>query len=343
MKTFARTIGLSGCVLLAAISCGPVATEPMPDIPERVEYDTVKIEYGEDDLIRATSELVPGAAGALVGDPSGLAELARSTVRGTNRTIFQQIALVEAIASFPPTSFEDDVWTWIDRRDDRHTVFTIERVSEGRLSYLLESGVTADTIAPVFSGSFDRSSRLAGRQQGSGILRFNLEQFSAIDEDADSEGDVLIAFRSFNRIRQVRVALIDVLEQGADNRVNALYEYTQLRNGAGRFKFSSLSDFRNDGEPLERVTVDTAWTPDASGRAAARVTGGSLQINELLLDECWDASGAIVWADAQPDLPTYDDGEFESCAEPLQRLNLMAPVYQPPSGEPEIPNPHPDE
>lgn len=339
---FPSPIKLLAALLWSAslVSCGAQSTEPMPDIPETVEYDTVKIEYGDDDLLVVTPEL---QARALVGDPSGLAAITRETVRGTNRILFQQLALVEAISRFPPTAYEDNVWIWVDQKPGKFTVFTIEKVADGQLRYLLRSGESDEDALPVFSGEFNRADRLDETQQGTGVIRFDLDQLSKIDEDTNSSGNIAIAFRSFNRIRQVRVAMIDVLEEGAENRTNALYEYTQLRNGAGRFRFSSLSDFRNDGEPLERVSLDTAWTPDQSGRAAGRVTGGSLQINEFLLDECWDSGGSIVWADARPNLPTYDDGEVESCAAALRPLMLEAPVYQPPSGDPAVPGPHPNE
>ncbi len=341
MKFKSLTQSLSACALgMALSSCGAQTTEPMPDIPETVEYDTVKIVYGDDDLLVATPEL---EARALVGDPSSMAAITRATVRGTNRILFEQLALVEAIAAFPPTSFENDVWLWEDPTPEAVRIFAIERVDENRLRYILQAGPSQDELTAVFSGEYDRSERLDGRQQGSGIIRFDLTELSKIDENTDAEGNVAIAFRSFNRIRQVRVALLDVLEEDATTRTHSLYSYTQLNNGAGRFKFSSLSDFREDGEPLERVTLDTAWTADTAGRASGRITGGSLQINEFLIDECWDASASIVWADARPDLPTYDDGEFESCAAPLRLLNLEAPVYQAPTGEPEIPGPHPDE
>lgn len=336
--TIKLLFGMILCSTLA--SCGAQTTEPMPDIPETVEYDTVKIEYGDDDLLVVTPEL---RAQALVGDPSSMAAITRATVRGTNRILFQQIALVEAISRLPPTTVDDDVFIWADPKPERLTVFAIERISDNQLRYLLQSGPNEDELQPVFSGQFDRSQRLDGRQQGSGIIRFDLTELSKIDENTDAEGNVAIAFRSFNGIRQVRVAMIEVLEAGAENRTNSLYEYTQLREGAGRFKFSSLSNFRQDGEPLERVTLDTAWTRNQSGRAAGRVTGGSLQINEFLIDECWDSSGSIVWADARPDLPTYDDGDVNDCAPALRPLSLRAPTYQPPTGDPEIPGPHPDE
>ena len=52
-----------------AASCGPLVTEPMPDIPETVEYDTVRIEYGDDDLLEAST------AQMLIGDVSPIANI----------------------------------------------------------------------------------------------------------------------------------------------------------------------------------------------------------------------------------------------------------------------------
>ena len=334
-------------LLLVAGGCGPigpVVTEPMPDIPETVEYDTVRIEYGDDDLLTASSAL-----GALVGDPSPIAQITMAFVRGTNGVIRGQMQLIDALTRTRPTDWGDDYWIWDNSEDRRSSElfshFEIRRLSDDDFEYAWQLGDTSDAMVEVFSGEFRPRARFEGRQRGLGILRFNFTNLHQVDPDSDpSQGRVAIAFRAIGGVRQVRVASFDVVDEENPEPRSATYGYEQFRDGAGRFRFAAQTDFLKDGAPLEELSIDTAWTRDAEGRALASLTGGSLLVNEVLLHECWDEAGRTVFADATPDIAfPYEDGVVDSCNARLLEFELSPPPLVIPQTDPEIPAPHPDE
>lgn len=333
--------------MLVAPACGPLVTEPMPDIPETVEYDTVRIEYGDDDLLNGTSGT---RQQMLVGDASGIAQVSQVFVKGTNLVIRTQIRLVEAVVRNDPTSYSDGVWVWdnttFKSAEDRFSRFTIQRIEDGDFRYLWEVGNTADEMLEVFAGEFHPRARFDGRQRGLGLLRFNFTNMHEVDPTSTPEkGRVAIAFRSIGGVRQVRVATFDLVEAGETEPRSARYEYVQLPDDAGRFKFVAETDFLKDGAPFEELAIDAVWSQTQSGRALASLTGGSLTINEVLLQECWDDVGRTTFADTTPDLPgvPYEDGDISACEPRLVEFDLAPPSLDAPQTDPEIPGPHPDE
>lgn len=343
--TRTRTALLASAIFAAACGPlgGPVVTEPMPDIPETVEYDTVRIEYGDDDLLSPA-----GDPRTLVGDPSPIAAVAQAFVRGTNSIIRAQIALIEAVTRVRPTEWDDDIWIWDNaetrRTSERYSRFEIRRIGDDDIAYEWRVGNEPDELLEVFSGEFSQRAKIGGRQRGSGLLRFNFTNMHQVDETTDPrQGRVVIAFRSAGGVRQVRVASFNLVEEGRPEPRSGLYDYIELPD-AGRFRFAAETDFLKDGEPLEHLSIDAVWTREQAGRALASLTGGSLLVNEVLLHECWDDAGRTTFADATPDVAfPYEDGEFTACSPQVADFELRPPVVMVPQSDPEIPAPHPDE
>lgn len=336
-------------IALVAAGCGPLVTEPMPDIPETVEYDTVRIEYGEDDLVAGTANQ-PLTPQALIGDASVMAALAKGLVGGTNQIIHGQFALIDAVTQHAPTSWDEGLWVWdnteFKRDDERFSRFEISEIDEGRYGYLWLVGNRPAEMLEIFSGEFTPQTREDGRQRGYGKIRFNFDNIHAVDPETDApKGRAAIAFRAVGGVRQVRVATFDLVEHGKTEKTSALYEYVQFRNRGGRFKFGTRVDWLKDADPLEVLAVDAVWTASTEGRALARLSGGSLTINEVLAEECWGANGRMTFADLTPDMPAvpYEDGMRESCAAGLLEFELDPPAYTPPETEPAVPGPHADE
>ena len=330
-----------------AAGCGPLVTEPMPDIPETVEYDTVRIEYGDDDLVGPSSSQPLTHPQALVGDRSIMALLAKGLVGGTNQIIRGQFAVIEAVTGHEPTSWEQGHWVWdntkFKRADERFSRFEITDEGEGRYAYLLVVGSKPAEMLEVFSGHFTPRSREDGVQRGFGLIRFNFDNLHAVDPDARApRGRAAIAFRAVDGVRQVRVATFDLVEFGKTEKTSALYEYAQFPDDTGRFKFGTRVDWLKDGDPHEVLAVDAVWTAATEGRAIARLSGGSLEINEVLAEECWDGDSAVTFADLTPDMPGlgYEDGTSSGCAASLLEFDLDPPAFSPPEREPEIPGPH---
>lgn len=343
-------------IILAALftaGCGPLITEPMPDIPETVEYDTVRIDYGDDDLVEpgTVNQALEPSPAALVGDASLIALLARSTVGGTNAIIWFQLRLIEEVTKQRPTSWDEGVWTWDNaefrKEGEQYGVFQIRELETGRYSYSWRVGNTMDERLEVFSGEFSPKPRVEGRQRGSGIIRFDFDNIRAVDPDGNGPeaGRIAIAFRSIGGVRQVRVATLDLVKDGETMASSAPYRYAELPSGRGRFQWATPANFLNDGDPQELLSIDAAWTPQKAGRAMVRLSGGSLDVNEVLLEECWGTDGRILFADATPDLDAvaYEDGTADACTGNLVDVALDPPTYQRPESEPEIPGPHPDE
>lgn len=101
----ATNVCTSLLIALGVSACGPQTIEPVPDIPETVSYDTVRIDYGgEDGVQQAQRGGFDGPvtmAQALVGDPSNMAQLTRGVVFGTNRTIYKVFAFIDVLTKFP--------------------------------------------------------------------------------------------------------------------------------------------------------------------------------------------------------------------------------------------------
>lgn len=321
---------------LGLIGCGPLVTEPMPDIPQTVKYETVRIEYGNDDLLPDSESRQQ----ELVGDISNVALITQALVRGTNRVVRAQLFLVDAISRFRPSEFTQNSWTW-ESQEERYSRLDLTRTSpeDESVEYELLVGPTRDEARVVLSGEFTNFDPEGPLQSGEGLLRFNFDN----DPDSVSTGSISIAFRAANGVRQVRVAFFEFQETPDTPAQSALYEYTQFEDGRGNFDYAARQDFLKDGDPLELVSMSTAWTSEQSGRAAARIEGGSLQVNEVLLDECWDDASRVLWADATPNLPNYDDGEEDACDAALQGVSLSPPEVVVPTSDPSIPTPHPQE
>ena len=329
-----------------AAGCGPMVTEPMPDIPETVEYDTVRIDYGDDDLVAGQALSVHPRA--LVGDPSAVAHLSQVLVQGTNRVIRDQLLLVGAVTDLPPTSWDNGLWVWdnaeVKQASERFSRFAITE-GDGRIEYRWEVGNDADEMLEIFSGWFAPMERGGGGQRGTGLVRFDFDNVLAVDPEADvPQGRAAIAFRAVGGVRQVRVAAYELIQKGKTEPQSSLYDYVQLPDGDGRFRFGTRTDFLHDGAPHELLAVDAAWNEGAEGRASARLTGGSLLINEVLLEECWDAAANVTFADATPNLaPNYEDGTRDACRPEHLALELAPPEFLIPEGDPVVPSAHPAE
>lgn len=332
---------------LLVSACGAVVTEPMPDIPETVEYETVRIEYGDDDLVDAPSDARPQA---LVGDLALLADSSQRLVRGTNSIIALHMAIVAAVTRQTPTAYSDGTWTWDNAEfkaaDERFSTFAIRQTGPGAYAYIWRVGNSAEELLEIFSGEFRPDPREDGRQRGSGILRFDFSNMHAIDpESTPEQGRAVVAFRAAGGVRQVHVATFDLLEAGETTPRSGQYRYVQFRDRAGRLQFVAQTDFLKDGAPHEEVAIDAVWERSQAGRALASLTGGSLLVNEVLLHECWDEASRTVFADATPDLPgvPYEDGAQTACSARLLEFELDPPALAAPGDDPAIPSPHPDE
>ncbi len=348
----ALVLCLSLATLAPVLSCGPTTIEPVPDIPQTVEYDTVKIDYaGEDGVEQPQSGTLHGA---LVGETSELATFTRETVFGTNQLMFRIFESIDTITEFPARRPRTNQWLWeTGPNADEYLYFRIDGVDDDTFEYTLRVGTSAQDSHEIFRGwftPFDTAAQAEEQeaeeqetqgQQGEGLLHIDFDALHAHDPSS-AQGKMAIAFRSRNQVRQVRVGF-DQFTDGENEPLNAIYRYVELPSQRGRFVFFGRGDFSKDGEPYEFLSVESAWLADRQGRVAARVENGSLD-QPYTVRQCWDASETIVWEESQPARPLHDGGSTDQCAASLRGLRIDAPSYEPPNGEdPEVPSAHPAE
>ena len=351
MKTQHRIVALAAWCMTWCASCGVGVINPMPDIPEVVEYDTVRIEYGTDDGVEATQEDELTRVGALIGERSAIAELTRATVSNTNTLIYGILEQVSEIVATEPTGYADEVWTWeADRRlRGEYIKFSLERLDTieaagavDAVRFRLEYGTSRLNSAKIYDGEFYTFGRdEEGRQRGAGVLRFYFDEVRRFDPDS-AEGTMKLAFRVNNGVRQVRANLLGI--RGANSRAepaDASYGYLQLPDGYGRLGYVARGDAIGRDGVDELSAVDAAWAPDQRGRAAAQIRDGSLGNFEINRRQCWDEDQLTTYQLSQP-ANDGDGGDESACDPVLLELDLEPPGFDRPAGDdPAIPSRHP--
>jgi len=343
----------------ALLACGPGVWEPVPDPPQHIKYDTVRIEYGEgDDRLDPTQEDFEQVQQTLVGEQSEIAILTLDTISDTNRAIYSTLDLIDRIKKLPYSYDEDSktyVWEGRGGKQDNYVRLEVRtRALETRPrgdnidqshTFALYYGLSVSDKELVADGEFERFSNgleTGSRQQGEGILRIYFDNRRLYD-NTSPKGVMRIAFRSKNGVRQVRSGLFRTHINSPEQMLNAIYEYEQYADKQGRFRFFGNQNV--DGEPKrEFVSVNAAWTGARDGIAAVRATGGSLGEQQLLFRQCWDPGSITTFMATRPSNPEFEGGTKEDCDETLRDLELEAPEYKDaPEQDPGIPDPHPRE
>lgn len=343
---------------LLLVLCACTGTwEPEPELPETVEYDTVRVEYGSDDALTEAGMMT--LEQKLVGDPSRIAQLTRASTARTNltlRKIFDRTAEITALAR-PHATYDDasQTWTLVSEREAEYARLLVSQRQPPAgsdeplidvVEYKLFLGRSAQDNQLVYQGEFYRVARRDGAQQGYGILRFDFDAWQRYDASAPS-GQMRLAFRARNGVRQVDAVLFDatlVEDTGEEKqRLNARLSYESLPQGEGRMRFFTRDDLTGDAR-RELIAINALWTADRRGYAATSASAGSLGPVELMQRQCWDAQGITTYVRTNPQNSERDGGELSDCAPELRDLEISPPVYSRPALiDPPIPTRHPEE
>ncbi len=334
-----RTTALIAALMaLVMASCVPMSTEPMPDIPQTPEYETVRVEYG-------TSDQLGGANlswQASVGAASTVALFTRHTVANTNQVLYRYLSTVSYIRTQRPSRHEHGYYEWETTLQGDYYRFELTEDDAGDVTFELWAGNSASDSAVILDGEMTPLEDTGQqRQEATGRLRIDLDAARQYDETV-AHGEVFLAFRSARGIRQVRVGFDEYRESDAHEPLSGIYEYVQLRDATGFFTFFVIEEMGLDGEP-QFLSVDAAWTADQAGRAHGIYADLSGQVN-LEVDKCWAEDQRVVYQRTSPTIPSVEGGEVEDCAGSLQGLELSAPRPDE-VGEvvPQVPEPHPEE
>jgi hypothetical protein len=233
----------------------------------------------------------------LVGERSAFYELARTSVRDTNRglaAILDPIANV--IDTVPPVSVEENRAMWfgsgladpeqhllvVDRKDDRHFEYAL-------YSRLKTEATDPDAWRAVIGGTFTP----AGQGRGQGAVWVNANN----DLDPASTGQFLALWSNANEDRGRSVTLYQY-EYAANTAlappINAAAHFQSEPDESGVYVYG-ISDVdihkQDPTKPLgENVAVITRWTPSGAGRADWYATGGEVATDGYdvaLMSECW--------------------------------------------------------
>lgn len=106
------------------------------------------------------------------------------------------------------------------------------------------------------------------------------------------------------------------------------YAFHREADGAGTFHVDIASTFQAalwSGPAVEQMVIDMSWGPSGAGRAHGEVRNGygddegDLLLGDLVLDECFDERGGLVWRELgeayAAALPGYNRGDPGRCVE----------------------------
>jgi len=102
------------------------------------------------------------------------------------------------------------------------------------------------------------------------------------------------------------------------------YRFARAADGAGEFHVDLDATFQGalwSGPAIEKVVIDMAWQADGAGRAHGELRSdveGDLLLGDMVLDECFDERGALIWREVNEAyaeaLPGYNKGDPRGCA-----------------------------
>jgi hypothetical protein len=269
---------------------------------------------------------------ALAGQVSVLAALTADAVLSTNHWVFAHIHLMRAISLYPPTLREENARTWegtdkgnfyrvkIEREVTPDGVFftysfegRLESEPETALRVLLEGEVLRTTTGP--------------RPDGEGVVRFFFDNLSHLDPNSDTTGTARVAFRKTDGQRQVHNRMINMVVPDDEKFPEfAEYTYTQFAGGGGEMKWFSKGDIKEDGAPYEYISAHSAWQPNLSGVGSAVAFGGSIDVEQWNLTECWGSTLHKTYDRFSIPTTAIEDGDSTTCVMPVAELEI--PEYQ---------------
>jgi hypothetical protein len=102
------------------------------------------------------------------------------------------------------------------------------------------------------------------------------------------------------------------------------YNFHREADGSGDFHVEIASTFQAmlwSGPEVESMVIDMAWDRTGAGAAHGEMRegeAGDLLLGDLVLDECFDEQGALVWREIgaayAEALPGYNRGDSRDCA-----------------------------
>ncbi|MFT5684871.1 MAG: hypothetical protein ACI8RZ_005816 [Myxococcota bacterium] len=208
-----------------------------------------------------------------------------------NTTFEELLTWVEGVRALPPTERGEDYRIWgphiADEDANLYWRVTIERVEPGRFEWAfgLRDGTDGDW-AVFFSGDY-----LAGfdPSESQGGFFYDLDTLSASGL-SDEAGTIAVEYDYIGE----HELYADILQDG----VEGDYWYREEDGLSSAWFALPLEVYAPDPkvDRPEDYAVAAQWTEDGAGRLESLTTGGDFETMEVFYTECWDDSGAIVYA-----------------------------------------------
>jgi hypothetical protein len=332
-----RTLILLPCALAA---CGDLSQEDLlfrSAIPAKEDIEVVPA--GAESQAQVTNGT---RAQALEEEcaPVDVRCTAKNVSTGLNAITFFLLDLVDTVVQHPPTTRERGRRVWgpfFDAANGHSARFEMRRQADGRAYELClhtvegrigegsaddmtcetdadeDSGLTVVLKGTLSPGALDG----ARARSGAGTMVFETGRLGG--GLAAIGRTMSIDFDNGDERIDIQVTVTGQREEGGvADREPLTYTFARAADGGGEFGFAVFANFNQPDENLprsERLDMVALWRADQAGRGLARVTGGDLSPNQVLIDQCWDADGTQVYARAdattqpEPILLEGDDGQ----------------------------------
>ncbi|MBM4319897.1 MAG: hypothetical protein FJ125_08035 [Deltaproteobacteria bacterium] len=178
--------------------------------------------------------------------------------------------------------------------------------------------------------------RHEGKRRGVGRIGYDFDNIHTL-RGTGPTGKLGFGYRAAGRARQLNIGLRELVIDGADQAISALYRFTHVLGRGGRLAFTVNADFvKKEGEQLVKGQDGQAelgravlvWVRAGAARAVAAICGGTVGEGTCVrIRECWRANGELSFEE----LAAEDAAaRWEETACPAER-DLPLPVDEPPA------------
>lgn len=314
-----KTLTTVALVLSSAALLGGCALES----DENADRYRQALPAGEEVQVAGPAEDTAAGNGAASADgASGADDFAhyygftREVRGGVNHITFDVLALVSAIADYPPTRVSDDraVWgPWTDSLEPVTWRLVITEVEQDEYTYVFEgrpktSERDADFRAVLSGVGYGE----AHPNHGDGHFTFDADVARDLDpwKHEDDSGTLTITHTLSTPMKTVRAEAVP-----SDSPAWWTATSMERPNGTGILLVDAYDDVEDEGgTERENISIESQWRGDGAGRADITLTGGDLTpgmtVNAV---ECWDTGFYRVY---YSDSVNYEveQGDATACA-----------------------------
>lgn len=254
----------------------------------------------------------PAKGQALIGDPALMPGVTAATAFVVNGTVALTLGTIASVVATQPAKHTANEVSWGPYTRplwNNEFKMTMTRSAKG-FDYVVwgrsKKNSTGDWT------QFMVGNHIPGHSQASGTF---VMDWTAMQELADPPATVGQGEVVYSRNSKGDVTLdIKFKQTGLPSgtvRTDSRYGFSQVEGGEGRLEFVIDTNYDKKTDALERLSINSRWKWDGSGRADAIGSGGDLSA-PFRFTECWDnVHDRTHYGDTLGVFPT--EGEISSC------------------------------